>query len=177
MRWHRCAGTRRYNRLCMANESRHRIWAFAWLAWLALVAFPTTAAAIQWQRGIARDPDMTGVVELILLLAAVSMIPMAIAAFGVIAPLAIAVDRATRGRTTRLANGALGSALGVLGFAVFLTVSLLWRLATRGPLQQPIGANLSRIMHDPVIATWVIGFVVAGMFVGLGLRERQVRFQ
>jgi hypothetical protein len=161
----------------MADESRHRIWLFAWLAWLALVAFPTTAAAIQWQRGIGRDPDMTGVVELILFLVAVSMIPMAIAAFGVIAPLAIAVDRATRGRTRRLANVALGGALGALGFAVSLTGFLLWGRAMGWPQPQSIGAILSRTMHDPFLATGVMGFVVAGVFVGLGMRERRVSFR
>jgi hypothetical protein len=29
-------------------------------------------------------------------------------------------------------------------------------------------------MHDPVIATGVVGFVVAGVFVGLGLRFRDM---
>ena len=173
-----CAGTRRYNRLPMASENRHRIWAFAWLAWLALVALPTTAAAIQWQRGIGRDPNMTGVVELILFLVFVSTIPMAIAAFGVIAPLAIAADRATRGRTSRLANVALGGALGVTGFAVFVAGTLLWGIAVGwGPPTRSMGASLLFVMHDPVLATWVMGFVVAGAFVGLALRERQVRFQ
>jgi hypothetical protein len=161
----------------MANESRHRVWLFAWPAWLALVALPTTAAAIQWQRGIGRDPDMTGVVELILFFVAVSMIPMAIAAFGVIAPLAIAVDRTARGRTSRLANVTLGGVLGVLGFAVFLTGTLLWGVAMGWPQPESIGAilsRLSRVMHDPVIATGVVGFVVAGVFVGLGLRFRDM---
>jgi hypothetical protein len=116
----------------MTAEPRHRIWAFAPFAWLALIALPTTAAAIQWQRGIGRDPDMTGVVELIFFLVGVSMMPMAIAAFGVMAPMAIAVDRATRGRTGRLANVALGGALGGLGFAVFLTGTLLWGVGGLG---------------------------------------------
>jgi hypothetical protein len=35
----------------MADESPHRIWAYAPLAWLTLVGAPTAIAAIQWQRG------------------------------------------------------------------------------------------------------------------------------
>jgi hypothetical protein len=43
----------------------HRVWRYAAVAWITLVAVQTCYAVIRWQMGLGRDPDMSGVSELI----------------------------------------------------------------------------------------------------------------
>jgi hypothetical protein len=155
----------------MTNETRHRIWAFASLSWLAFVVLPTTTMAIRWHLGLGRDSDMSSVFELISVFIVVSSLPATVIAFGLLAPLAIAVDRATRIRTTRAANVALGALLGVIAFVLFGAGSALLRLM-RGSLDRPIGESVWRLLHDPRTLAIVAMFVIGGMVVGLGLRYR-----
>lgn len=149
----------------------HRIWAHAALSWLALVFLPTTAVAIQWLRGIGRDPDMSGVHELIIFFVFVSSVPAALVAFGLLAPLAIAADRVIRGRTTRAANVMLGGVLGISAFALFVAGSAAIELA-RGMTFARLSSSFQVFTHDPETAVVVAMFVVSGMLVGPGLRHR-----
>jgi hypothetical protein len=154
----------------VTDKPRHRIWTFAVLAWVALVALPTTIVAVRWQLGIDRDVDMSGVHELITFFMLVSSLPAAIVAFGLLAPLAIAVDRAIRGRTPRAVNFVVGGVLGVPGFLLFLSGSAILELMG-GNLEGPISANVWRVFQNPRTAAIVLMFVVGGMLVGLGLRH------
>ena len=161
-----------YNWPGMTGETPHRIWAHAALSWLALVVLPTTAAAIQWQRApLARDSDMTGVGELIFFFLFVTSVPAALVAFGLLAPLAIAADRAIRGRTTRAANVLFGGVLGIPAFALFVAGSALLELAKGMPFDR-LSSGFQRVTHDPETAVIVAMFVVSGMLVGPGLRHR-----
>ena len=151
------------------DKPRHRIWTFAALAWVALVVLPTTVVAVRWQLGVDRDVDMSGVHELILFFILVSSLPAAIVAFALLAPLAIAVDRAIRGRTPRAVNVVLGGVLGVPAFLLFLSGSAI--LALSGRLEGQTSANIWRVFHEPRTALIVAMFVASGMLVGLGLRH------
>ena len=161
-----------YNSAHMTDETGHRIWAHAALSWLALILLPTTAVAIQWMRGIGRDSDLYGVHELILFFVLISSVPAALVAFVLLAPLAIAADRAIRGRTTRAANVLLGGVLGIPAFALFVAGSAAIELA-KGMTFDRLSASFRVFTHDPETAVVVAMFVVSGMLVGPGLRYRR----
>jgi hypothetical protein len=132
----------------------HRVWRYASVAWLFLIAVPTASAAIFWQLGIARDQDMSGPGELVVLVLLVLVVPTAILAFAVLAPLAVGVDRLVRGRTPRAVNLLIGMALAASVVAAGVLV-----FPPRG--FTPMGRAL----------LWAMP--AAGMIVGLGLRHRQ----
>ena len=147
------------------DAARHRIWPYTVLAWFALVAVPTAYAAAQWQMGIGRDPDMSGVGELVLSFLFIVTLPMAALAFGVFAPLALAVDYLVNGRTSRLVNVLLGAVLSAP--ALFVTV-----LVTGWPERSMEEVMTAR--RHPARATGIVAAtLVAGMIVGLGLRHRE----
>jgi hypothetical protein len=89
--------------LTSAN-SGHRIWFYAAVSAVVMVLGPTLAASVGWFTGSGRDADMSGVHELILFLLMVWTLPAIALAFGVIAPMVIALDRFVRGRTTSNAH-------------------------------------------------------------------------
>lgn len=143
------------------NAAPHRVWKYAALAWVALIAGPTVNAAIRWQMGVGRDSDMTGVHELVFTFLIVLAAPMAALAFGVFAPLAVGIDYLMRGRSSRFVNVLLGAILSVPALIVTVIVGG-W--PGKGV---PSVAGLQRALG--LIAV----LPVAGMIVGLGLRHRR----
>jgi len=95
------------------TNPRHRVWSYAAASAVVMLLGPTLAASISWFTGTGRDPDMTGVHELIFFLLMLWTLPAIALAFGVIAPMVIALDRLVRGRTTRIVNVMLGTMLGI----------------------------------------------------------------
>jgi len=155
--------------------STHRIWFHAAVAAVVMILGPTFAAAIGWISGSSRDPDMSGVFELIFFLTAMSLIPAAGVAFGVFAPAAIALDRILRGRTSRLTNALLGVTLGILSLAAVIIGNALLRAfldsqsfvdGVMHPL--PIWAS-----HPERAVILIAIFAVPGAIAALGMRNRQ----
>jgi hypothetical protein len=138
------------------DAAPHRVWRYAVLAWFALIAGPTAHAAIRWQMGFGRDVDMSGVHELVLVFVIVFAAPMAALAFGVFAPLAVALDYIVNGRTPRFVNLLLGAMLS--GPALIVTV-----MVAGWPMR---GSASAAVM---LVAT----LLLAGMIVGLGVRHRR----
>src|SRR5918994_5423223 len=95
----------------MGEKTPHHVWPFSLLAWVALVVIPTAFISISWLLGIRTDSSVPNVFDL-LPFALLFSVPAAFVAFALLAPLAIATDRALRGRTPRLLNIMLGGALG-----------------------------------------------------------------
>jgi hypothetical protein len=137
----------------MQPES-HRVWRYAGLAWLLLIAIPTASAAIFWRLGIGRDPDISGAGELLIMILLFLLVPAAVLAFAVLAPLAVGVDRLVRGRTPRSVNLLIGLAL-----AASVVAAGMLAFPPRG--FTPVGRALLSAMP------------FAGMIVGLGLRHRR----
>jgi ABC-type phosphate transport system permease subunit len=137
------------------DAAPHRIWRFAVLAWLGLIAGPTAHAVVRWQMGVGRDPDMSGVHELVFTFLIVLAAPMAALAFGVFASLALAIDTAIHGRTPRLVNVLLGALLSMPALVVVVLVAG-WPMRGSAPHAKVLVATL----------------MLAGMIVGLGLRYR-----
>jgi hypothetical protein len=143
----------------------HRVWRATALAWITLVAVPTGYAAIRWQMGLGRDPDMTGVSELIVFLLIVLTVPMAALAFGVLAPLAIAYDYIAKGRTPMYLNVLFGAALSAPALAVSV-VAVGWP-------QHDVRQSMSVLRHLDRAPDFVAALLLSGMIVGLGVRHRQ----
>jgi hypothetical protein len=168
----------------MEGKAPHRIWAFSFLAWMALVAIPTAAVSIAWMLGLDRDSSAPNLFDLVVLFIFMLPVPAAIAVFALLAPLAITTDLVLRGRTTRLINVVLGAALGVAAYTLYFAGSALLRLPTPFTPRRIIadGASLDtlyRILTAPqtpfmwaVAAVVLTCFVVGGMLIGLGLRHR-----
>ena len=147
------------------GAKHHRVWFHTGVAWVALVLIPIAYAAVQWERGIDRDADMTGVGELVGFLLFILPVPMAALAFGVFAPLGITLDVMLKGRTSRVVNVLLGAASA--GPAIFAAV---WVTGWPGhSLPDVIIAFRHSAERAPQI---VAATLVAGMIVGLGLRHR-----
>lgn len=142
----------------------HRIWRYAGLAWIGLIAVPTVHAVRLWYLGSGRDSDMSGVHELILMFLMVLSAPMAALAFGVFAPLAIVIDRIADGRTSRFVNILIGAALAAP--ALFVTVVVV------GPQHDWMGV-LAVVRHPDRAIGLFAALPLAGMIVGLGLRHRR----
>ena len=140
----------------------HHIWRQAALAWIALVAIPTAYAVIRWQMGLVRDPDMSGIGELIFTFVIILAAPMAALAFAVYAPLALAVDRIAKGRTRRVVNVMLGAMLAVP--AVLVTMIVL------GAPRHGLAHAVSQIAWPRPALGVFAALPAAGMIVGLGLR-------
>jgi len=150
----------------------HRIWPHACVAAAVLWLTPTLSAATTWQLGWGRDPDMSGVHELIAFFLIMSAVPALSLSFGVMAPCAIAVDRIMAGRASRLLNIVLlGVVIGLVGFAAFLLGGALlsWESG------QSIREVLSRMFRPrrPDIAVMVAAFFgLVGMIIAAGMRCR-----
>lgn len=145
------------------NGARHLVWPFAALAWAALVLVPLAYAGWEWQHGIHRDPDIQYFSELAWMLAFVFALPMAALAFGVFAPLAIALDALLRGHTPRAINVVLCALLAAP--ALFVTVYVA------GWPEHSVAQALGALRHLDRARGFVAGHVVAGAIVGLGLRH------
>ena len=144
---------------------------------MALVVIPTAFISISWLLGIRTDSSVPNVFDL-LPFALLFSVPAAFVAFALLAPLAIATDRALRGRTPRLLNIMLGGALGLAAFTLFVAGSVWLRLPTPFSPNSMIagGASLDtlhRILTAPQTASLTALFVVSGMLVGLGLRHNR----
>jgi hypothetical protein len=136
------------------DGASHRVWRYAGLAWIVLIAGPTARAVVRWQMGVDRDVDMSGVDELIFTFLIVLAVPMAALAFGVFAPLAIGIDNLIKGRTPRLVNVLLGAALSVPALIVIVLV---------------VGSPMNGA--TPMAVALLASLLPAGMIVGLGLRH------
>ena len=143
----------------------HRVWRYAALAWITLVAVPTGYAVIRWQMGLNRDPDVTGATELIPLFLLVITVPMAALAFGGLAPLAIAYDHVAKGRSPTYLNVLVGTALA----APALVVSVV----AAGWPQHDVRQSLSALRHLDRADGFLMALLLGGMIVGLGVRRRQ----
>ena len=144
--------------------NKHRIWPCAFLAWVALLLVPVAYEAVQWERGIGRDPDMSGVGELVGFLLFMLSLPMALLAFAVFAPLAIGIDYIAKGRTTRFVNALIGAALCAPALVVSVVAS--------GWPEHSLSDAMAVIRDPGRAAGFVAALPVAGMIVGLGLRHR-----
>jgi hypothetical protein len=153
--------------------SSHRIWPRAAIVAVTLVLTPILIAVIEWELGVDRDPDMTGVHELILFLFAVLAMPSALLSFGVMAPSAIVLDRLVRGRTSRVTNLTLGVAVGVLALVVMIlgTAVVSWQ---PGPsIVEMLVRFVSKAANRPKETFLAVAyFCLMGMFVTLGMRHR-----
>ena len=143
------------------HAASHRVWGYAALAWLVLIAGPTVNAAVRWQMGLGRDSDMSGVHELVLTFIIVFSVPMAALAFGVFAPLAVAIDHLLRGRTSRGVNVLLGAVLSLPAFIVIVLV-VGW--------PRPVFASAASLQRAMGL---LAALPLAGMTVGLGLQHRR----
>ena len=145
----------------------HHVWRFTAIAWLALVAVPTAYAMMRWQMGGGRDPDMSGVGELVSTFVFFLTVPMGALAFGVFAPLAIAIDYIAKGRTTRFVNLLLGVALAVPALVIAVVVS--------GWPEHSLSDAMTAIRHSERAPGFLAALALAGIIVGFGLRRAQVR--
>ena len=144
----------------------HRVWRYAALAWMMLVVVPTSYAVIRWQMGLGRDPDMSGVGELILLFLFVITVPMAALAFGVFAPLAIAYDYVAKGRTPIYLNVFVGAVLAAPALVVSV-VAVGWP-------QHDVRQSMAALRHIDYRADgFAMALLLGGMVVGLGVRHRR----
>ena len=133
----------------------HRVWRYAVLAWMILLAGPIILAVVRWQMGVDRDIDMTGVHELVFMFLIAFSAPAAVLAFGMFAPLAVGLDSIAKGRTSRFVNVLLGATLSL---PVLLITVLVAGWPRRG--------------STSYAAVLVAALLLAGMTVGLGLRHR-----
>jgi hypothetical protein len=143
----------------------HRVWRYAALAWITLVAVPTGYAVIRWQMGLGRDPDMSGVGELIFSFLFVISFPMAALAFGVLAPLTIAYDSLAKGRAPMYLNVLVGAGLAVPALVVSV-------LAVGWP-QHGLRDSVSALRHLDRADGFAMAVLLGGMIAGLGVRYRQ----
>jgi hypothetical protein len=151
---------------------RHRIWSHAALGGLAILCIPILIASIGWVLGIDRDVDMSSVFELIFTLLMILTTPALALAFGVLAPSAIAFDRITRGRTTRLANMLLGVSLSLPLFVAFVFGTALFMSDDR-PYVVLVLRGLSIPQRHPGVGAALLAvFAAAGVIAALGMRHR-----
>jgi hypothetical protein len=157
------------------TDSNHRIWTHAIAAAAAMVVIPTVGATVGWFTGGSRNSDVNGVHELILLFVMLLIIPSAALTLGVLAPSAIALDRLTRGRTSRLTNMLLGALLSVPALSVLLVaVSLLSSGTNLRKFETRVMHAISIGVNHPGRVLFAIGFfAVPGVIVALGMRHRR----
>ena len=135
-----------------------------------LMLTPTLYAVTTHVLGWGRDPDVSGVPELVVFFLIVSFVPALSLSFGVMAPLALVIDRITAGRTSRPVNLVAGVVIGLAGLAAFLLGGALlawqpgesfWQVAAR-PFEVRLGAA----------AVGVPFFALVGMTIAAGMRHR-----
>ena len=126
---------------------------------------PIAYAGWEWHHGIHRDADHFS--ELAGFLAFVFTLPMAALAFGVFAPLAIALDRLLRGRTARAVNVLLCMMLAAPAFFVTVYVA--------GWPEHSVAQAVGALRHLDRDRGFVLAHVFAGAIVGFGLRHPRQR--
>jgi len=158
-----------------ATVSNHRIWIHAFVAAAAMVLIPTVAATVGWLTGSSHRSDVAGVHEQILLSLVLLSIPSAALALGVIAPSAIALDRLTRGRTSRLTNLLLGAFLSIPTLtALLVSVSFLSSGTNFRKFETKLMHAISTGINHPERVVFAVGFfAVPGVIVALGMRHGQ----
>ena len=162
----------------MSDRPHHRVWLFSSLAWAAMVVIPTAFIVTSWLLGgPGRDSSVPNVFDLFPF-AFFFMLPAAIVTFALLVPLALAADLGLRGRMPRGINVGLGAALGVSAFALFFAMSALLQVATPFTPRSMIAGGVStetvsRLLAAPQTTAILALFVVSGMLVGLGLRQRR----
>jgi hypothetical protein len=155
-----------------ATQPTHRIWGHAALGAGLLLFGPTLMAAVSWLLGYGRDTDMAGgVFELVAFLLIIGALPSLLLSFGIMAPLAVVMDRVAGGQASRMVNVMAGIAVGLTGLAAFLWGGsmLAW---------QP-GESFWQVMSRPLDArpeaafVGVTLFALVGMIVAAGTRHRR----
>jgi len=158
------------------TADRHHIWKHAAVAAAAMVCLPTVLATIAWYVDSSyRDPDMSGVQDLIFLFVMVLTVPALALSFGVLAPLTIVLDRLTRGRAPRVVNLLLGAVLGLPALAAFLIGGAFLQA---GPSLHKLGDAMTRPLALGIASPrrgvmLLASFAVLGIIVALGMRHRE----
>ena len=153
-------------------QATHRIWGHAALAAALLLFGPTLMVGLSWLLGDGRLPsDMSGgILELLAFLVFLWAVPTILLAFGVMAPLAVMVDRVAGGQTSRSVNLIAGIVVGLAGLAAFLWGSSviawqpgesLWQVASR-----PFNVRAE------AAAVGITFFALVGMTIAAGMRHR-----
>ena len=115
-------------------------------------------------RGTLGDPDITGVVEAMMIPAIFLTIPTALIAFCVFVPGMWMVQRVFHGRTGRIANTLIGLALTAPATVAFVLGSRL----TPGPTPSTLAQDIARIPTHPerfipVLAVLALGGLTFGL--------------
>jgi hypothetical protein len=152
-------------------QTQHRIWGHALFAAALLLLGPTLLAAISWMTGSGRDPDMAGgVFELVTFLLMIGAIPVMLLSFGVMAPLAVAIDRVAAGRASLPLIVVSGIVVGLVGLAAFALGSslMVWQ---QGESFQQMAFRAFGVRPEAA-AVSAMFFTVAGMTITAGMRRR-----
>jgi hypothetical protein len=97
-------------------QPTHRMWGHATLGAGLLLFGPTLMAAGSWVLGYGRDVDMAGgVFELIAFLLIIGALPSLLLSFGIMAPVAVLMDRVARGRNPRMPSSRWSGRLSPAG--------------------------------------------------------------
>jgi hypothetical protein len=153
----------------MASE---RVGRFVWLsvlAWMAMMCVIAAWAGVSWYLPGGRDPDISSVVEKVMVFVVVMSVPLALMSAAVLAPAAFVLDGWIGGRLTRPANGLIGAALAIPAAIVYLGVGwLIW-----GGGGRTFAGWLANIWRQPA-STAVLGtaFAIGGVVLSLGVRRR-----
>jgi hypothetical protein len=147
-----------------------RIFWFAVLAWAAMMLIFSVwsfASATIWGTG---DPDMSGPMELVTLIAMVMSLPFAVASFAIMAPLGVLLDRWFVGRTSRVVNMLAGASLALPALAAWLVVGT-WLWSPRSLTTNIAGFFSHRHRADQV--QLVSALLLGGAIVGMAFRRRR----
>lgn len=142
----------------------------ALIAWIAMDVVAVAAWGVGYVRGTNGDPDITNVVEAMMMPALFATLPFAAYAFGVLWPCMRAVEVLTRGRVSRFSNVLIGGALTIPFFLVVIAGGrMLW------PQRTTFIEHVTRILQNSHGDGWVLlCLVVGGMIVGAGAASRRV---
>ena len=135
-----------------------------------LMLAPTLFAATTHLLGWGRDPDVANVFELVVFFLIISVVPALSLSFGVMAPLAVVMDRVAGGRTSRWMNIIAGIAVGLAGLAAFLWGSSVLAWQPHESFWQVVTRPLT--VRAEAAAVGVTFFALVGMTIAAGMRHR-----